>query len=87
MTFRPTLSPAAGMFLVTLFWGGNFTATKVAFADLPPLAFTALRFALATLVLWIIHRQVEGRRPLPPGRTRLLTRMEKTSGSPAFVVR
>lgn len=67
MTFRPTLSPAAGMFLVTLFWGGNFTATKVAFADLPPLAFTALRFALATLVLWIIHRQVEGRRPLPPG--------------------
>ena len=48
---RPTLSPATGMLIVTLLWGGNFTATKIAFLEIGPLAFTALRFALATLVL------------------------------------
>lgn len=64
---RPALSPAAGMLLVVLFWGGNFTASKVAFTELAPLAFTALRFALATVVTWAILRRVEGRRPLPPG--------------------
>ncbi len=64
---RPALSPATGMLLVVLFWGGNFTATKLAFAEIPPLAFTALRFAVASLVLWLIVRRVEGPRPLPPG--------------------
>ncbi|MEP6590574.1 MAG: DMT family transporter [Gemmatimonadota bacterium] len=61
------LSPTAGMFLVTLFWGGNFTATKLAFTQIEPLAFTALRFALATVVIWFIVRRVEGPAPLPPG--------------------
>ena len=60
------------MLLVTLFWGGNFTATKIAFTEIPPLAFTALRFALATLVLWVIVGRLEGRRPLPPGALRKL---------------
>jgi drug/metabolite transporter (DMT)-like permease len=55
------------MLLVTLFWGGNFTATKIAFTEIPPLAFTGLRFALATLVLWLIVGRLEGHRPLPPG--------------------
>ncbi|HPF61169.1 MAG: DMT family transporter [Gemmatimonadetes bacterium] len=64
---RPTLSPATGMLIVTLLWGGNFTATKIAFLEIGPLAFTALRFALATLVLWWILGRVEGRQPLPPG--------------------
>ncbi|MEO5799648.1 MAG: DMT family transporter, partial [Gemmatimonadales bacterium] len=61
------LSPAAGMVLVTLFWGGNFTATKLAFTQIEPLAFTALRFVLATVVIWFIVRRVEGPAPLPPG--------------------
>ncbi len=55
------------MLLVVLFWGGNFTATKLAFNDIEPLAFTALRFTLATLVTWAILRRVEGRKPLPAG--------------------
>lgn len=59
----PRLSPTAGMLLVTLFWGGNFTATKLAFAQIEPLAFTALRFLVATVVLWGILRVVE---PAPP---------------------
>lgn len=65
---QPRLSPTAGMLLVTLFWGGNFTATKLAFTQIEPLAFTAIRFTLATVVLWAIVRMVEGPpQPLPPG--------------------
>jgi drug/metabolite transporter (DMT)-like permease len=60
------------MLLVVLFWGGNFTATKLAFAEIPPLAFTALRFAVASLVLWLIVRRVEGPRPLPAGALKRL---------------
>jgi drug/metabolite transporter (DMT)-like permease len=55
------------MLLVTLFWGGNFTATKLAFTEIEPLAFTALRFVLATMVIWLIVRRVEGPAPLPKG--------------------
>jgi drug/metabolite transporter (DMT)-like permease len=55
------------MLLVVLFWGGNFTATKLAFTEITPLAFTALRFALATLVIHTIVRRREGKRPLPEG--------------------
>lgn len=60
------LSPTMGMLLVTLFWGGNFTATKIAFTEIDPLAFTALRFAIAAVVLWVIVRLVEGGLPRPP---------------------
>lgn len=55
------------MLLVVLFWGGNFTAAKIAFTQLDPLAFTALRFAIASVVLWGVVRRVEGPTRLPPG--------------------
>lgn len=47
------------MLLVVLIWGGNFTATKVALQQLPPLPFTALRFAVASLLLLalLFHRE------------------------------
>jgi drug/metabolite transporter (DMT)-like permease len=61
------ISPVLGMFLVTLFWGGNFTAMKLAFTQIEPLAFTALRFVIATLVIWLIVQRVEGPAPLPKG--------------------
>lgn len=54
------------MLLVVLLWAGNFTATKVAFTELGPLAFTALRFAIATAVIWLIVRRIEG--PVPVAR-------------------
>lgn len=60
-------SPTMGMLLVTLFWGGNFTATKIAFTEIDPLAFTALRFVIAAAVLWLIVRKVEGKLPRPRG--------------------
>ena len=55
------------MLLVVLFWAGNFTAAKIAFTELDPLAFTALRFSIASVVLWGVVRWVEGPTVLPPG--------------------
>lgn len=40
------------MLLTVLIWGINFTAVKVALATLPPAAFNALRFSLATLMMF-----------------------------------
>lgn len=56
------------MLLVVLFWAGNFTAAKLAFEQhLDPTAFTAIRFVLASIVLWVVVRVVEGPAPLPRG--------------------
>jgi drug/metabolite transporter (DMT)-like permease len=53
------------MLLVVLIWGVNFTVTKGAFARFPPLAFTGVRFTLASLLLIPLLRRLEGREPLP----------------------
>ena len=55
------------MLLVVLFWGGNFTFSKLAFVDLPPLAFTALRFTVGSAVLWLLLQRLEpgGETPRP----------------------
>jgi drug/metabolite transporter (DMT)-like permease len=72
-TYPPTRLPAgtrrgltaqdAGMLLVCLIWGMNFSVTKSAFDELPPLPFTAIRFIASSLLLWVIIRISEG-----PGR-------------------
>jgi drug/metabolite transporter (DMT)-like permease len=49
----------AAMLLVCLIWGLNFSITKVALADIPPLPFTAVRFAVASLLLWLVWRALE----------------------------
>ncbi len=56
-----------GMLLVALIWGVNFSVTKGAFASFPPLAFTAVRFTLASLFLVPLVRRMEGAEPLPAG--------------------
>jgi len=61
-----TLQHDAGMLLVCLIWGLNFTITKAAFHRLSPLAFTAIRYALACALLVGVVRLVEG----PDGRPR-----------------
>jgi drug/metabolite transporter (DMT)-like permease len=38
---------------LVLFWGVNFSLVKLALRDLTPLAFTSLRFLLASGVLWV----------------------------------
>ena len=48
------------MLLVCLIWGVNFSVTKLAIGEIPPLPFTAVRFTLASLILWAVVRAVEG---------------------------
>lgn len=52
--------------LVTIIWGVNFVVIKVAVADIPPLLFCALRFALAALPLIFL------RGPLPAPISRII---------------
>ena len=52
------------MLTVALIWGLNFSITKGAFARFPPLAFTGVRFAIASLLLVPLVRRLEGRQPL-----------------------
>lgn len=42
--------------MVVLAWGSNFTAMKLALAELPPLLFVALRFAILTPLLFLFPR-------------------------------
>lgn len=62
---RPALGADLGMLLVALIWGVNFTVTKGAFSRFPPLAFTAVRFVIASLLLVPVVRHLEGPEPLP----------------------
>ena len=55
------------MLFVCLIWGFNFSFTKLALAEIPPLPFTAVRFIISSLLLWLIVRMVEGPAKLPPG--------------------
>src|SRR5688572_27048163 len=61
-----------GMLLVCLIWGFNFSITKSAFDQIPPLPFTAIRFAMSSLLLWLVLRVVEGPAQLPQGALRRL---------------
>jgi drug/metabolite transporter (DMT)-like permease len=60
------------MLLVALIWGINFSVTKGVFPRFPPLAFTAVRFVLASGFLLVLTRRIEGTAPLPPGALRRL---------------
>lgn len=61
---RSHRSQYISMLLVVLFWGGNYSFTKLAFSDLPPLAFTAVRFLVGSTVVWLLLRRLE-----PAGET------------------
>jgi drug/metabolite transporter (DMT)-like permease len=59
----PAAAPVAadlGMLLVCLIWGLNFSITKLALHEIPPLPFTAIRFSCASVLLWAILRATEG---------------------------
>ena len=64
---RRSMAGDIGMLLVCLIWGFNFSVTKAAFDQIPPLPFTAVRFVVAGLLLWLVLRVVEGPAKLPPG--------------------
>jgi drug/metabolite transporter (DMT)-like permease len=60
------------MLTVCLIWGMNFSITKLALDEIPPLPFTAVRFAVASVLLWLVVRTLEGPEPIPAGATRTL---------------
>lgn len=63
MPLRRPLPALPAMGLVTLIWGGNFSVSKYALSHLPVMTFSAVRFLLASLLLWVIVRLLE-----PPAR-------------------
>jgi drug/metabolite transporter (DMT)-like permease len=72
---RPAVRISAddlGMLLVCLIWGFNFSVTKSAFDQIPPLPFTAIRFVISSVLLWLVLRVIEGPARLPPGALRRL---------------
>jgi drug/metabolite transporter (DMT)-like permease len=68
----PGLSGDIAMLVVCLIWGLNFSITKLALEQIPPLPFTAIRFVAASLLLWLVLRLVEGPAKLPPGALKTL---------------
>jgi drug/metabolite transporter (DMT)-like permease len=56
-----------GALLVVFLWAGNFVVSKSAIEGLPPVAYAALRFSLASVVLVVLLRWREGVL-LPPRR-------------------
>jgi drug/metabolite transporter (DMT)-like permease len=60
------------MLLVCLIWGLNFSITKLALAQIPPLPFTAIRFVVSSLLLWLVLRLTEGPFRVPGPALRLL---------------
>lgn len=56
------------MMLVVLIWGANFSIVKMALHQIPPLAFVALRFSLAAVLLTLLLRWREGSISPPSGK-------------------
>lgn len=62
---RLKLSPAAGLLIVVTIWGLNVSLSKWALQEFPPLAFTALRFGMASVLLPLILMRSEPPLKLP----------------------
>jgi drug/metabolite transporter (DMT)-like permease len=56
-----------GMLLVVVIWGANFAIVKASLVQIPPLAFTALRFGVATVLLLPLTYAREGAVAPPRG--------------------
>jgi len=72
---RPAAARLSGdlaMLAVCLIWGLNFSITKLALAEIPPLPFTAIRFIVSSLLLWLVLRLTEGPLRMPGPALRLL---------------
>lgn len=65
-------SADALMLLVCLIWGTNFSIVKFALGVMPPLAFTALRFVVSSLLLAALLYRQEGGIRFPAGAIRPL---------------
>jgi drug/metabolite transporter (DMT)-like permease len=61
---RAKLRAHAALIVMSVIWAVNFSISKVALAELSPLAFNALRFPLAAALLYAVLRR-RGALPLP----------------------
>jgi drug/metabolite transporter (DMT)-like permease len=52
--------------ITTLFWGGTFIAGRTLAGSVPPANAAFLRFAIATLVLAVLARLIDGKITIPP---------------------
>lgn len=65
---RPGYWPSLLLALaVVFFWGVSFAVTRATVTELPPLSLAFLRFALATLVLWPMTRELRRQVPIARG--------------------
>ena len=55
---HPPATAIAGLLVVVTVWGLNFSVSKWALGQFPPLAFTAIRFALAAALLGLVLRWI-----------------------------
>lgn len=61
------------MLLVCLIWGANFSVMKGAFDHMPPMAFTAIRFTVSSLLLYgLLRWRFGGIRVAPELRWRMI---------------
>lgn len=60
------------MIVVSLIWGANFTANKLALASIGPLTFAAARFLIASALLWLLVRFRASGPPTPPRQVLIL---------------
>ncbi|MFN0179011.1 MAG: DMT family transporter [Gemmatimonadales bacterium] len=54
-----------GMVVVSLIWGANFSANKYGVSAMPPLAFAAIRFTMASILLYLVVALIKPGRPIP----------------------
>ncbi len=58
------VAPDLGLLLMAVIWGVNFPVIKAALAEIPPMAFNALRFPLASLTV-LVPVVLQGKLPWP----------------------
>lgn len=56
---RPKLVANLAMLTVVCFWGLSYISIKVAVSEIPPTTMALIRFAIASILLWIIQKKVE----------------------------
>ncbi len=76
---RPAAYPQ--LFAVVLIWGLNYTVSKWSLREFPVLGFTALRFAIASVLLVAVLRWREGSIRPAPGHLRRLALLGVTGNS------
>jgi drug/metabolite transporter (DMT)-like permease len=64
---KRTTQAELALLAVVLIWGANFAFIKAAVLEIPPLAFAALRFTLASVILAALVKRREGSLRWPAG--------------------